>query len=88
MNILYIFLCRLNVDIESSIQILPVATHLPSGYLSIQPLGLGKGVRVKSILFRIIFVDSRQFKTSNKFSYIIITILVRVVSGLRRYYCV
>ncbi|XP_046736743.1 dedicator of cytokinesis protein 9 isoform X7 [Diprion similis] len=30
---------RLNVDV----QVLPVATHLPAGYLSIQPLGLGKG---------------------------------------------
>lgn len=39
---------RLNVDVESSIQVLPVATHLPHGYLSIQPLGLGKGVRVRS----------------------------------------
>lgn len=27
-------------------QVLPVATHLPPGYLSIQPLGLGKGVRL------------------------------------------
>lgn len=43
-------LCRLNVDIESNIQVLPVATHLPLGYLSIQPLGLGKGVRVRSII--------------------------------------
>ncbi|XP_018313730.1 dedicator of cytokinesis protein 9 isoform X2 [Mycetomoellerius zeteki] len=34
---------RLNVDVEANIQVLPVATHLPSGYLSIQPLGLGKG---------------------------------------------
>ncbi|XP_043462362.1 dedicator of cytokinesis protein 9 isoform X3 [Leptopilina heterotoma] len=34
---------RLNIDTESSAQLLPVATHLPSGYLSIQPLGLGKG---------------------------------------------
>lgn len=41
---------RLNVDVESSIQVLPVATHLPHGYLSIQPLGLGKGVRVRSIM--------------------------------------
>lgn len=26
-------------------QILPVAAALPTGYLAIQPLGLGKGVR-------------------------------------------
>ncbi|XP_023290391.1 dedicator of cytokinesis protein 9 isoform X2 [Orussus abietinus] len=34
---------RLNVDMDANIQVLPVATHLPAGYLSIQPLGLGKG---------------------------------------------
>ncbi|XP_034950532.1 dedicator of cytokinesis protein 9 isoform X2 [Chelonus insularis] len=34
---------RLAVDIEANIQVLPVATHLPAGYLAIQPLGLGKG---------------------------------------------
>ncbi|XP_043275620.1 dedicator of cytokinesis protein 9 isoform X2 [Venturia canescens] len=34
---------RLNVDMETNIQTLPVATHLPAGYLAIQPLGLGKG---------------------------------------------
>lgn len=33
---------------DMNIQALPVATHLPSGYLSIQPLGLGKGVRIRS----------------------------------------
>jgi hypothetical protein len=38
------------VDIESNIQVLPVAMHLPPGYLSIQPLGLGKGVRIRSII--------------------------------------
>jgi hypothetical protein len=27
-------------------QVLPVASHLPYGYLSVQPLGLGKGVMV------------------------------------------
>jgi hypothetical protein len=37
------FISRL-VFIEENAQILPVATHLPDGYLSIQPLGLGKGV--------------------------------------------
>ena len=31
---------KLNIDE----QCLPVATSLPAGYLSIQPLGLGKGV--------------------------------------------
>lgn len=36
---------RLNVDMEANVQTLPVATHLPAGYLAIQPLGLGKGVR-------------------------------------------
>lgn len=30
-----------------NVQALPVATHLPPGYLSIQPLGLGKGVEIK-----------------------------------------
>lgn len=30
---------------------LPIATHLPSGYLSIQPLGLGKGVRILFFYF-------------------------------------
>lgn len=39
---------RLNVDMDVNVQVLPVATHLPQGYLSIQPLGLGKGVRVRS----------------------------------------
>ncbi|XP_066583188.1 dedicator of cytokinesis protein 9 isoform X2 [Prorops nasuta] len=34
---------RLNVDVEANIHVLSVATHLPNGYLSIQPLGLGKG---------------------------------------------
>ncbi|XP_035734604.1 dedicator of cytokinesis protein 9-like isoform X2 [Vespa mandarinia] len=34
---------RLNVDMDVNVQVLPVATHLPQGYLSIQPLGLGKG---------------------------------------------
>lgn len=29
---------------------LPIATHLPSGYLSIQPLGLGKGVSYLSFV--------------------------------------
>lgn len=38
---------RLNVDMDMNVQILPVATHLPPGYLSIQPLGLGKGVKLK-----------------------------------------
>lgn len=38
---------RLNVDMDINIQVLPVATHLPPGYLSIQPLGLGKGVKIK-----------------------------------------
>lgn len=45
------FLFRLNVDTEDNVQVLPVATHLPPGYLSIQPLGLGKGVRVRSNCF-------------------------------------
>ncbi|XP_015607279.1 dedicator of cytokinesis protein 9 isoform X3 [Cephus cinctus] len=36
---------RLNVDVDTNVQVLPVATHLPAGYLAIQPLGLGKGVR-------------------------------------------
>ena len=40
-------LYRLNVDMDMNIQVLPVATHLPPGYLSIQPLGLGKGVKIK-----------------------------------------
>ncbi|XP_057325532.1 dedicator of cytokinesis protein 9 isoform X5 [Microplitis mediator] len=34
---------KLTVDMENNIQTLPVATDLPPGYLSIQPLGLGKG---------------------------------------------
>ncbi|KAK0080760.1 hypothetical protein PV326_008002, partial [Microctonus aethiopoides] len=34
---------KLMIDMEVNIQTLPVATHLPNGYLSIQPLGLGKG---------------------------------------------
>ena len=38
---------RLNVDMDMNVQTLPVATHLPPGYLSIQPLGLGKGVKIK-----------------------------------------
>lgn len=32
-------------------QILPVAAHLPPKYLSIEPLGLGKGVRLLYISF-------------------------------------
>jgi len=55
--IFFYILCRLNVDIESNIQVLPVATHLPSGYLSIQPLGLGKGVRVRSIIGIVTIID-------------------------------
>lgn len=35
-------LCKGKLNIEE--QVLPVATFLPPGYLSIQPLGLGKGV--------------------------------------------
>ena len=34
---------------------LPIATHLPSGYLSIQPLGLGKGVSIYSWYFNPLF---------------------------------
>ncbi|XP_014295486.1 dedicator of cytokinesis protein 9 isoform X2 [Microplitis demolitor] len=34
---------KLTVDMENNVQTLPVATDLPPGYLSIQPLGLGKG---------------------------------------------
>lgn len=30
---------------------LPIATHLPSGYLAIQPLGLGKGVGYYNISY-------------------------------------
>jgi hypothetical protein len=37
LNILF---CRIVTDE----QVLPIAANLPSGYLSIQPLGLGKGV--------------------------------------------
>lgn len=44
-NHIYI-LHRLNVDMDMNVQTLPVATHLPPGYLSIQPLGLGKGVKI------------------------------------------
>ena len=38
--LIYIF--RLSVEE----QMLPVASNLPPGYLSVQPLGLGKGVKV------------------------------------------
>ncbi|XP_015124186.1 dedicator of cytokinesis protein 11 isoform X2 [Diachasma alloeum] len=34
---------KLVVDMEINLHSLPVATHLPSGYLSIEPLGLGQG---------------------------------------------
>ncbi|XP_011300539.1 dedicator of cytokinesis protein 9 isoform X1 [Fopius arisanus] len=34
---------KLLVDMEANMHVLPVATHLPSGYLSIEPLGLGQG---------------------------------------------
>ncbi|KAG8037848.1 hypothetical protein G9C98_006059 [Cotesia typhae] len=34
---------KLTVDMENNVQTLPVATDLPPDYLSIQPLGLGKG---------------------------------------------
>ncbi|XP_044001761.1 dedicator of cytokinesis protein 9 isoform X3 [Aphidius gifuensis] len=34
---------KLMVDIDTNIQHLSVSTHLPPGYLSIKPLGLGKG---------------------------------------------
>ncbi|XP_043521247.1 dedicator of cytokinesis protein 9 [Frieseomelitta varia] len=47
---------RLNVDMDMNIQVLPVATHLPPGYLSIQPLGLGKGNAGPEI----IWVDSQR----------------------------
>lgn len=36
---------KLNVDL----QVMPVAAHLPPGYLAIQPLGLGKGVSKRSV---------------------------------------
>ncbi|XP_008205538.1 dedicator of cytokinesis protein 9 isoform X2 [Nasonia vitripennis] len=42
--------------IEESIKVLPVATHLPDGYLSIQPLGLGKGNAGPEILW----IDSQK----------------------------
>lgn len=48
-NHIYI-LYRLNVDMDMNVQTLPVATHLPPGYLSIQPLGLGKGVKIFVLL--------------------------------------
>lgn len=35
------FFFRLNVEDQQSI---PVAANLPSGYLAVQPLGLGRGV--------------------------------------------
>lgn len=35
---------------DMNVQTLPVATHLPPGYLSIQPLGLGKGVKIFVLL--------------------------------------
>ncbi|XP_033225104.1 dedicator of cytokinesis protein 9 isoform X4 [Belonocnema kinseyi] len=47
---------RLNVDTEANVQVLPVATHLPSGYLSIQPLGLGKGNAGPEIMW----IDSQR----------------------------
>ncbi|XP_006571706.1 dedicator of cytokinesis protein 9 isoform X1 [Apis mellifera] len=47
---------RLNVDMDMNVQTLPVATHLPPGYLSIQPLGLGKGNAGPEI----IWVDSQR----------------------------
>jgi hypothetical protein len=40
--LVYLLLSRLNVEE----QVLPVASHLPPGYLSVQSLGLGKGVIV------------------------------------------
>jgi hypothetical protein len=40
--LVYLLPSRLNVEE----QILPVASHLPPGYLSVQSLGLGKGVMV------------------------------------------
>lgn len=43
---------KLNVET----QIIPVAAHLPPGYLAIQPLGLGKGVRISAI-FIIKFIE-------------------------------
>lgn len=48
-NHIYI-LYRLNVDMDMNVQTLPVATYLPPGYLSIQPLGLGKGVKIFVLL--------------------------------------
>lgn len=36
---------KLNVDV----QVIPVAAHLPPGYLAIHPFGLGKGVSLKSL---------------------------------------
>lgn len=47
MIVMLYILRRLNVDMDMNVQTLPVATHLPPGYLSIQPLGLGKGVKIK-----------------------------------------
>lgn len=38
---------KINVDE----QVLPVAATLPAGYLAIQPLGLGKGVRIFFFFF-------------------------------------
>lgn len=35
---------------DMNVQTLPVATYLPPGYLSIQPLGLGKGVKIFVLL--------------------------------------
>lgn len=42
---------KINVDE----QVLPVAASLPAGYLAIQPLGLGKGVRKFSQFLRCFF---------------------------------
>lgn len=58
---------KINIDE----QIIPVAATLPGGYLSIQPLGLGKGVSYSLFLLKIYFGDRNM---SLSLSYIFLMI--------------
>ena len=58
-------LAKGKINIEE--QIIPVAATLPPGYLSIQPLGLGKGVRFVSVF---LYSSCSFIKTVLAFAYI------------------
>ena len=45
---------------EANVQTLPVATHLPAGYLAIQPLGLGKGVKNRRLFYHCCLPNTKK----------------------------